>query len=397
MKVTNLQLEAYLQQLLQDNYPKFLASPEEPPAIRVNTLKIDVAGFENKLKKWGVAYQPHPANPIGFILEQDKLPLSHTLSFFTGEFFYQGIASQLPVLALDPQPGETVLDMAASPGSKSTQIAAMMNNIGRLIVNDPSLSRLRALGTNLLRAGVINDVMMRVPGQQMGQLFPEFFDRVLVDAPCTALGTFASHRDEIQHWWSLQKLKKMANIQHQLLVSALKAVKVGGIVVYSTCSIAPEENEQLIDEILRRYPVRVVSIPHWTGIDSGPGIREYKDRVFHRDLDRAIRTLPGTRPIEGFFIVKLQKLASIGSVSRDKRMEFQPIKSAEDDEIASLIHHLHLSWGIDPDFLARYRFVLGKKRLWLVHPQWEHLPARDMVKAGLKLAEKRFPGWKLEK
>ncbi|MCI0496551.1 RsmB/NOP family class I SAM-dependent RNA methyltransferase, partial [candidate division KSB1 bacterium] len=197
MDIQNSELENYLRQLLTSDYPGFINANPEPLAIRVNTLKTTVPAFEEKLLQWQVDYQPHPLNPTGFILQEDKLPLSHTLAFFLGEFFYQGIASQLPVLALDPQPGETILDMSAAPGSKATQIAALMNNSGQLVLNDPSPGRNTILTRHAHRAGIQHDVVLRAPGQQIGQLFPEFFDRVLVDAPCSGLGTFAAKPGEI--------------------------------------------------------------------------------------------------------------------------------------------------------------------------------------------------------
>ena len=395
MDIQNSELENYLRQLLKADYSAFVASQIEPPAIRVNTLKTTVPLFEEKLSKWQVDFQPHPINPTGFILKDDKLPLSHTLAFFLGEFFYHGVASQLPVLALDPQPGETILDMSAAPGSKATQIAALMNNSGRLVLNDPSPGRNTILTRHSHRAGIQHDVVLRLPGQQIGQLFPEFFDRVLVDAPCTGLGTFAAKPGEIVQWWSYQRLKKLSEIQYYLLISAIKAVKVGGTIVYSTCSIAPEENEIVIDKILKDYPVEIEKLPEWTGFQFQKGMEKYLDCAFHPDLQKAIRVSPMEQPIEGFFIVRLKKVAATKPGKLEKQMTYQATRRYEDDDIAPIIARLEQRWGINAELLSLFRFVVGARRIWLVHPQWEEVPDRFFIKAGLVLAEKKLADWKL--
>ena len=389
MEITNSELSEYLQNLLQEKYSAFIESKPEPTAIKINTLKIGIEDFKKKLDRWGVEYRPHPANPSGLILSEDTLPLSHTLSFFKGEFSYQGVASQLPVIALDPKPGETVLDLAASPGSKSTQIAAMLNNTGRVLVNDPSMLRHRILSTNMSRAGVLNDISLIAPGQQFGQLLPNFFDRVLVDSPCTALGTLASHPGEINTWWSLNKLKKLTNLQLSLLVSGIKTAKVNGTIVYSTCSIAPEENEQLIDKIVKEYPVEVEEIYRWPGLNLKNGFTTYENQVFHSDLKKTVRTSPETEPIEGFFMARLRKTAAQTYRGDYKKMVFKPFSKADDAEIKPLLEYLYNRWGIEPEIFSKYHFINGKKRTWLVSSEWDELPANSVIKAGITLVDNK--------
>lgn len=321
--------------------------------------------------------------------------MSHTLAFFLGEFFYQEVASQLPVLALDPQPGEAILDLAAAPGSKATQIAALMNNSGRLVLNDPSPGRNAILTRHSHRAGILHDVILRVSGQQIGQLFPEFFDRVLVDAPCTGLGTFASQPDDMIQWWSYQRLKKLSEIQYYLLISAIKATKVGGTIVYSTCSIAPEENELVIDRILKDYPVAVERLHDWQAMNFQRGMERYLNQALHPDLQNAIRISPIAQPIEGFFIIRFKKIAAMKPGKLEKQMACQATRCYEDDEIASVLDRLEYRWGIDRESFSRYRFVIGAKRLWCLDPHWEQIPDQFLIKAGLLLAEKKLGDWKL--
>ncbi len=391
----NPELEKYLQQLLGNELNDFLEARPEPTAIRVNTLKTDIPAVKEKLAAWEISFEDHPANPSGIILQNEPLPLSHTIEHFLGEFYFQGIASQLPVLALKPQPGETVLDMAASPGSKSTQIAAMMQNTGRLVLNDPSIYRHRALTANTLKAGVLNDVTVRVPGQRLGNLFPEFFDKVLLDAPCSALGTFANRPDEINKWWSLGALKKLTDIQYYLLVSAIKAAKPNGTIVYSTCSIAPEENELLIDRILKEYPVNIERISEFDGKNFSEGRTAYPGQQLDSSLKNAVRTNPMREPIEGFFLVKLRKKASLPMRASDKTVDFVPVNSSNEYITQDFLDKLRHKWGLNPDLLSDYHFVFTKRRVWIVKTDWSEVPAQFLVKAGIILAEKGYGCWKL--
>lgn len=395
MKKLNPDLEHYLQQLLGNEFNDFLEARPEPTAIRVNTLKTEISAVQEKLTDWGFSFSRHPANPSGLILQNEPLPLSHTLEHFLGEFYYQGIASQLPVLALNPQPGETVLDMSASPGSKSTQIAAMMQNTGRLVLNDPSIYRHRALTANTLKAGILNDVTVRVPGQRLGRLFPGYFDKVLVDAPCSGLGTFPSFPNEINTWWTVEKLEKFTHIQHQLLVSAIKAVKPGGSIVYSTCSISPEENELVIDRIVRKYPVQIEKISELHSVRYRPGLTEYGKHKLNSQLKHAIKTSPLNEPIEGFFMVKLKKTAPMPAHRSDHSMDFIPISEATEHRTQIFLEQIERRWGIPRGAFEDFHFVFTQKRVWIFRKSWDRIPAKFLVKAGILLAEKGYGCWKL--
>ena len=255
-------LESYLHNLLGSEYDLFAQAGAEPAAIRVNTLKSDVQTIKNEMSRFGVNLIEHGICPEGFLLEQDKLPLSQTLFFFLGEIFYQGFSSQLPVIALDPRPGERVLDMTAAPGNKSTQIAARMQNKGELVLNDASVNRQQPLLTNLYRAGVFNDLLLNFPGQRIGKIYPEYFDKVLVDAPCSGTGRMPTNKKFLYRPYP-DSLSKMLNTQRHLLISAIKAAKPGGTIVYSTCTVIMEENEQHIKKVLKDYPVELVEINGW--------------------------------------------------------------------------------------------------------------------------------------
>ena len=395
MNLSNQELTTYLKNFFPDQYNAFINARPEKTAIRLNTLKIDAPTFRKYLDQWQVKYSSHPVNPYGMIIEEDFLPLSHTLSFFKGEFNYQGIASQIPVLALNPQPGETILDMTASPGSKSTQIAALMQNKGRLVLNEVSTRRQQALVTNTLRNGVINDVTLCMPGQRIGVLFYEFFDRVLVDAPCSALGTLSKNSYDLNKWWSAQAMEKLTKVQHHLLVSAIKALKVNGIIVYSTCSITPEENEKVIDQLIKNYPIRVEEIYFADNPIFHQGLTQYEGVNFHKDLSKTLRTFPHTSGMEGFFIAKLRKTEPVKINTTRSPMKFTPAGTPDNPEIAPVLEHLSRRWGIDYRYLQQFHYIINQKRLWMFTSDWHEIPSDAMVKAGLVLAEKRFREWKL--
>jgi len=393
-KLTNVEITTYLKNLLGDEYEPFINSQPEPTAIRINTIKTSPSEFKKKLAIYHIKYKNIPFCLDGVVLDDDKLPLSHTLSFFTGEFQYQGISSQFPVMMLDLQKGDRVLDMAAAPGSKSAQIAALMENTGDLALNDNSYQRLQALNTNIQRNGIRNSYTMNFRGERLGKLFPGYFDKVLLDAPCTALGTLPNN-PEINSWWSLTKLSKLKRIQQYLLVSAIKAVKVGGHIVYSTCSIAPEENELLIEDIIKNYPVEVVEIPKKLKGSFADGLDSYQDRSIDKSLKSAVRIWPQRHAMEGFFAVKLIKTAEIPDKIEKDPLPERELLCHDDLEIQPILNALTETWGISEYFWQNYRYYLTKNRIWMVSESIKKIPVTPFVSAGLLLAEKRLFYWKL--
>ena len=387
------ELVDYLQQLLGVEYAAFAAAPLEPPGIRLNPLKRDPELFRARLREWQIDARPHPVNPDGLILEQDELPLSHTLHYFTGDFIYQGLSSQLPALALDPQPGESVLDLCAAPGSKSTQIAALMQNRGRLLLNDSSNGRLQPLMSNLFAAGVLNAALINLPGQLLGRLMPEQFDRVLVDAPCSALGNMPARAGLSA--WSRAWLNKISTIQEQLLISAIKAAKVGGVIVYSTCSICPEEDEMVLEHILERYPVELEKIPFAGAPCCRPPLSSYQGHTFAAGLKHAVRIHPWPLPFEGFFVARLRKTGPLPIRPVNQAMTFAATLPGTSPEIRPVLEHLEEEWGIPVARLADCRFIKTLHRLWAVAPEWEQVPLRTFMMAGLPLAIQKTRFWRL--
>ncbi len=388
----NKSLKAYLKSIIGDQITSFWKAEPEPRAIRINTLKATKKEVESRLAQLGVAFKEVPFNPLGLIIENDHLPLSQTIDFFLGKFYYQGVSSQIPPLVLEPQPEERVLDMTASPGSKSTQMAALMGNKGFLLLNDVSMKRLQALNTNIQKVGAINYAVYRQQGERIGNLLPEFFDKVLLDAPCTALGIIHSH-PEVYSWWTPRRMQKIIEKQRQLLISAYKALKVGGQMVYSTCSLAPEENEELIQFMLDNYPLEIMPLQkHWHE-KFMCGFTEYQKKTFVPEMERAIRIFPHIHNMEGFFVIKLRKIGKKRKQKQQPRV-FKTL-SFDDPQIKENLLEISEQWGIPADQWPNYRYIKTRDRLWMVDNQMEKIPQENFLNAGLLLGEKRISGWKL--
>ena len=387
-------LNRYLEDFFGKDITAFLNARPEQTAIRVNTLRLSAESLALRLENLGVPFRKISFNQNGFILPQDSLPLSHTIDFFSGNFQYQGVASQLPVLALKPEPGERVLDMAAAPGSKSTQLAALMKNKGILYLNDVSRKRLQPLNANTQKAGVFNHVLLYAPGERLGNLFPNYFDKVLLDAPCSALGTLAAH-PEIKGWWSEEKMALLTGIQQRLLISAYKALRPGGEMVYSTCSFTPRENEMRIQELLDTYPMEIIPIELKGIEDFYPGMTRYKNNNFNESMQYARRVLPHVHGMEGFFVIKLRKPRAHQIHAAAKTATFTDTLTADHPDVAGDLREISDQWGIPYEIWQEYRYLRTRRRIWLTNRENVHIPREGFTSVGLLLAEKKLFMWKL--
>ena len=281
----------------------------KPVTFRVNRLKAQPESVMNELQGQGFSLQPVAWNQEAFILKQGtQRELQDTPAYREGRIYLQELSSMVPVLLLDPQPGETVLDMAAAPGSKTTQIAALMQNRGKLFANDPSRSRFFKLKANLEAQGVQNAVLSQKPGEKFSRSHPEFFDLILLDTPCSGEGRF--HRAEPESFceWKLSKIKSLVPRQKMLFYSAFQALKPGGVLVYSTCTFAPEENEGILDWALEKFGDRLsieeIKLPFSNQMS---GLAGWKKKIYPPEVRNAVRILPDEM-MEGFFVAKIKKV-----------------------------------------------------------------------------------------
>jgi len=211
----------------------------------------------------------------------------------------------IPVEIAELNPDILLLDIAAAPGSKTTHAAQKMQNKGTIVANDISINRIRALCSNLDRLGVMNTIVTKMDGKRFGRLIPNFFDRVLVDVPCSAEATI---RRDFKAWalWEPTKYKRLSQLQKALLISAYKAAKPGGIIVYSTCTFAPEENEGVVSYLLDHYTCHLEEIK-LEGLKVDMGVLSWMDEVYNEQVKKAIRVYPHKNEVGGFFVAKIRK------------------------------------------------------------------------------------------
>jgi len=390
----NEELTQYLKELLGSDLNSFLNAQAEQRSIRINTLKQYYSKNIELLKEKGFQLSELSFSNIGFSVKEPQNSLSHTLDFFKGNFAFQGASSQIPPLVLDPKPGESVLDMAAAPGSKSTQLGVLMNNTGHLVINDSNRSRMQALNTNTQKTGLVNHCIYYLPGERLGRIFPQYFDKVLLDTPCTGLGTLATHK-EIMGWWSQEKLTKLNGIQHQLFVSAIKATKVGGEIVYSTCSVAPEENELIIDRMIKKYPLEILPLENQGMENFDDGWAKYKGEKLSPSLKSTKRIWPQKHGMEGFFIARLVKTKEFYNKKYPVKVEFIDTFAHDDNSVKENLSEISESWGIDETVWKNYRYYKTKERIYLFSRDVNTIVKEGFTNGGLLLAEKRLHIWKL--
>jgi tRNA (cytosine49-C5)-methyltransferase len=280
---------------------------EEPQSfIRCNTLKIPVQElFERLNKKWQIE-QPFSKFPEIILVTSDLLPgeLGNSIEHTLGYYYIQEISSMLPPLALNPKPGDLVLDLFASPGSKTTQIAARMENSGALIANDLKIDRISILVTNLEKAGVTNCVVTKKDALSLCSQLKKAdykFDKILLDVPCSGEGTLRSSPKTFQIW-NENVVKSLSKKQKKFFEAAIPLLKKGGTIIYSTCTHAPEENESVVSFALENFPLKLESLT--LPIKCRQGITKWKDKTFHSGVKKACRIYPQDNDSEGFFVSK---------------------------------------------------------------------------------------------
>ncbi len=226
-----------------------------------------------------------------------------------GRLYIQNASSYFAAACLQVLPDEEVLDLAAAPGSKTVALAAAMGNSGRLAAVEPVKARFQRLRANLQRCGVSNAVLYMRDGRGVGRAVPERFDRVLVDAPCSSESHMRWHDARTYRHWSLRKVKECQRKQKGLLRSGYAALKPGGTLVYSTCSFSPEENEAVVQDLLRRSDACLVPLaaerqPHFAA-----GLTSWGKQTFESRLSGTLRILPAG-VWDGFYVAKVSKPAA---------------------------------------------------------------------------------------
>lgn len=319
-------------------------------SFRVNTLKTSVESFKEAAQKRGWMLSPVPWCPEAFFVDREdrSVALGKDLLHLLGHVYMQEAASMLPAALLDPQPGETILDMSAAPGSKTTQMAARMGNTGVIVANDVQEKRLWTLKTALHRSGVTNNIVTKKVGQWFAKNMTGRFDRVLCDAPCTAQGTSRKDSDALMYC-SLENIGKMARLQRELLESAVHAANIGGRIVYSTCTLTPEENEEVMRSILSKFgtQLEVLDPRHLlpnANLDQAIADSITVQKTFPEPSAHPfVRLWPQTYDTEGFFCAVLKKVAPTRQPEKIPFVRFQEeiLPAARQKDIAKLCEEMY--------------------------------------------------------
>ncbi|KAM0553866.1 hypothetical protein ACHAPJ_007212 [Fusarium lateritium] len=316
-----------------------------PVVIRTNTLRTHRRDLAQSLINRGVTLEPVGKwSKVGLQVFESNVPLGATPEYLAGHYILQAASSFLPCMALDPQENERVLDMAAAPGGKTTYMAAMMKNTGIVVANDPNKARAKGLIGNIHRLGARNVIVSNYDARE----FPKpmgGFDRVLLDAPCSGTGVIAKD-PSVKTNKTERDFMQLPHIQKQLILAAIDSVnhasKTGGYIVYSTCSVTIEENEQVVQYALSRRPnVRLVD----AGLAFGKeGFTSYMGKKFDPSMRHTRRYYPHTYNVDGFFVAKFHKIGPTpanASAARDRSsgpadevevIDKTPITTDDDDE-----------------------------------------------------------------
>ena len=273
-------------------------------SIRVNTIKISVPELKKRLEKnW--ALEQIPWCKEGFCIEhikKERRDIGNLIEHSLGYFYTQEAASMIPPIVLEPKGTDVVLDMAASPGSKTTQISALMDNKGILVANDINSERMKPLSLNVQRCGITNCIVTMMYGQR----FSGFqFDKILLDAPCSGTGTIRKSLKTLRIWNPLM-VQRLAHTQKSLIEIAFNNLKPGGTLVYSTCSNEPEENEAVIDFLLNKYENAKLEEIKLKNIKRSNGILEFEGNEYNEEIKKCLRIWPQDNDSEGFFVAKIR-------------------------------------------------------------------------------------------
>ncbi len=377
----------------EDTLTKVLEICRQPlrKSIRVNTLRISVDEFRSIADSLGWILTPIPWCDDGFWLhstKQDLDGLGNSPYHLAGLFYIQEASSMLPPTALlkasDSSDANTILDVASAPGSKSSQIAALMMNNGMLVTNEYSSSRVKVLAANLNRCGVYNAAISHFDGDVFGEWLPNTFDYVLLDAPCSGEGSLRKDPDALKNW-SVEHIHNIADVQYRLIQSAFNALKPGGILTYSTCTLNRVENQGVCQTLQRDYH-DVIEVQPLNTLFEGAERCITPEGYLH--------VLPHIYDSEGFFVAQFKKLDSTTHENVNKKRSkfpFQPY-SRKDTQL--------LNYEIE----SRYGFTLPKNLMmyerdsdiWVFPKQYLDVMERfKFQRCGVKIAEKHRNGIRL--
>lgn len=368
----------------------FIAACQRPlrRSIRVNTLKISVEDFLALVSPYRWQLTPVPWCAEGFWIErddEDAVPLGSTAEHLSGLFYIQEASSMLPVAALfaDGNSPERVMDVAAAPGSKTTQIAARMGNRGAILANEFSASRVKVLHANISRCGIHNVALTHFDGRVFGAALPEAFDAILLDAPCSGEGVVRKDPDALKNW-SVESNLEIAATQRELIESAFHVLRPGGTLVYSTCTLNRDENEDVCLWLKAQYPDAVEFLPLNDLFASA------QEAVTPEGF---LHVFPQIYDCEGFFVARLRKTQAVAPLPAPKfkvgNFPFAPLKGRDAAQLVAAAEKIGLVWD------ESLHLWMRDKEVWLFPAEIEPLIGKvRFSRIGIRLAEVHNKGYR---
>ena len=392
-------LERFLPLLNPEEVQALRIELEQPlyPSLRINPLKVEQLDMINH---WAQRYQwqlkPIPFCDEGFWVTDTPTPISKTIEHSLGHYYIQEAASMLPVELFDFNTNENplILDMAASPGGKTTHLVSRTHDQALILANDSSLDRLTALRIVLQNWGSSHVAITNYRGEFFGAWFPETFDAILLDAPCSMQGLRGSDTRVIKPI-TQKEINSLARRQSKLLESALRALKIGGQVVYSTCTLTLEENEMVLNEILNQYHQQIQIDPIEDYLKRpAPALDQYNQFSFDPQVTNAARIWPFRFGTAGFFAARMTKIGEIaGKIIQPpaRPISLTSWRAMPKKQLAILVQQMNDLYGIDLETLMeKYDWQIWQynNNLHLFPNKFfEHFPDFPVKSLGLPLAE----------
>ncbi|NDK08377.1 methyltransferase domain-containing protein [Candidatus Gracilibacteria bacterium] len=312
-----MELDKRFWQRMENIYPsididiikKGFNSKKRKVSFRINRLKTDGDDVLDVLKEIGLSYSKVDYLDDAYILDNGTEKDLWDLSIFKdGKIYLQSIASQIPVNFLDLKNGDNVLDVTAAPGSKTSQIASILDNSGEIIANDNNAIRIDKLKFTLERQGVKNTKVIKTDATKLSLIYKEYsFDKIVADLPCSAEGRINLNNEKSYSFWNEANIKRNYIVQKEILKNIVNLLKVGGILVYSTCTIAPEENEAIVHFLLSNFKCLEIEPITLDYKYIRKGVTKFGDKVYNKKVENSLRCLP-SEDTEGFFVAKFRKI-----------------------------------------------------------------------------------------
>ena len=383
-----------MQQMLGEEYQEFIKSydRERTQGLRLNLLKTEKERF---MKESPFHLEQIPWAPEGFYYGGEDRPGRHPWHE-AGVYYIQEPSAMAVVTFLDPKPGECILDLCAAPGGKTTQIASRLGGSGLLVSNEIHPARAKILSQNVERMGIPNAVVTNEDTGRLAEYFPLFFDRIVVDAPCSGEGMFRKDEAAVSEW-SPENVTRCAGRQQEILDNAARMLKNGGRLVYSTCTFAPEENEKSIQRFLNshsdftieetpKYEGLSAGVPEWGILRQGEtgALKDWSEGrdafTENSNLAKTVRIWPHRTDGEGHYIAVLRKKGIPETVKR--RM---PVYLKDKKLLADVVTFCQETFREPETWMKRKEWILFGEQLYLLPPQMPDFDRLRVLRPGLQL------------